>query len=543
MLLRSSSTPVVQTHFLDSPPRDFDTVNNNKHLQAHHHCCSKLSICVGHHHLQLSSFSRNSSLISLSGSGFFDFDPNPNKNRLRVLRRTQSDGNLEGLASISFDLDDFCNSNTSRSLDKHHKSMLHSAPSFSIYNSKDGFEEDESELGSEKLVENGECLVRSVTIGDSIEATGSGEFSFGKKTMGLIEENGEEEEEEEALNGIQNLGIEETKPVNPSIYLATGYEIGGGGGGVDFSRTSFNETSGVEEYFERMIGEDPCNPLFLRNYAQILQSKGDLVGAEEYYFRATLADPQDGEILLQYAKLVWELHHDRDKTLNYFERAAQAAPEDSHVLAAYASFLWEIEEDEEEDCAQKDYTQLKEDEDLIEPQNSASGEEKEPVTLALHLAGGPGIDVGGYGGGIDSVNYTAADSGESDNVEEYYKRMVQENPCNPLFLRNYAQLLYQSKGDLWGAEEYYSRAILADSGDGETISQYAKLVWELHHDRDKATSYFKQAVQATPGDSHVLAAYASFLWETEEDEEEHPAHQDHIQVPLFHGEVMTPASS
>jgi hypothetical protein len=28
-------------------------------------------------------------------------------------------------------------------------------------------------------------------------------------------------------------------------------------------------------------------------------------------------------------------------------------------------------------------------------------------------------------------------------VEEYYKKMVQQNPGNPLFLRNYAQFLYQ----------------------------------------------------------------------------------------------------
>jgi predicted ATPase len=28
-------------------------------------------------------------------------------------------------------------------------------------------------------------------------------------------------------------------------------------------------------------------------------------------------------------------------------------------------------------------------------------------------------------------------------TEEYYKKMVQENPGNPLFLRNYAQFLYQ----------------------------------------------------------------------------------------------------
>lgn len=59
-----------------------------------------------------------------------------------------------------------------------------------------------------------------------------------------------------------------------------------------------------------------------------LQSKGDLSGAEEHYFLATLADPKDGDILMQYAKLVWELYHDKDRAYSYFKRAALAAPED-----------------------------------------------------------------------------------------------------------------------------------------------------------------------------------------------------------------------
>lgn len=62
------------------------------------------------------------------------------------------------------------------------------------------------------------------------------------------------------------------------------------------------------------------------------QSKGDLQGAEDYYHRATLADPEDSEILLQYAKILWDLHHDKDRALSYFERAAQASPQDRSVL-------------------------------------------------------------------------------------------------------------------------------------------------------------------------------------------------------------------
>lgn len=48
--------------------------------------------------------------------------------------------------------------------------------------------------------------------------------------------------------------------------------------------------------------------------------------------RATVADPKDGEIMMQYAKLVWKLHRDQDKALTYFEKAVFTAPEDRYGL-------------------------------------------------------------------------------------------------------------------------------------------------------------------------------------------------------------------
>lgn len=151
---------------------------------------------------------------------------------------------------------------------------------------------------------------------------------------------------------------------------------------------------------------------------------------------------------------------------------------------------------------------------------------REWISEEMHLARGPGIDCGsngnggggGYGGrsGGGSGDEFGSGGGDMHGTEEYYKKMVQENPGNPLFLRNYAQFLCQTKRDLQGAEEYYSRAILADPKDGEILSQYGKLVWELHQDQDRASSYFERGVQASPEDCHVHAAYASFLWETED---------------------------
>lgn len=411
---------------------------------------------------------------------------------------------MENLVYTSCDQEEFHNSTTTpnKFQYRHHKRMLLSSLSLSIFNKNEG-PEDEEQSGLDMRTE--EELMRTITIGENIESIGSGDFSFGKKSMGLIEEEGEEQKQ--GSDGIENFDNEEVKdPVSPSMYLAGGLGIddidfggdsggGGGGGGFHLSVPNFDEGGDAEEYFKKMIDEYPCHPLLLSNYARFLQSKGELRGAEEYYHLATLADPTDSEILMQYAKLEWELNHDQGRALVNFERAVQAAPQNSDVLAAYASFLWEIEDDGEGDTSQPEYIQL-------------------PSEL-----------------NIDVEDHAASDSNEGGNAEEYCRRMVEENPCNSLVLKNYAEFLYQSKRDLEGAEEYYSRAILADPSDGEILSQYAKLVWELYHDHDKALSFYEEAVQATPSDSNVLAAYASFLWETEENEEDSTSQ---FQIPNHH---------
>lgn len=176
--------------------------------------------------------------------------------------------------------------------------------------------------------------------------------------------------------------------------------------------------------------------------------------------------------------------------------------------------------------------------------------ERGTVGQEMYLATGLGIGGrgggrsgrgGGGGGGRGGEFYSAGSGGDSQGVEEYYKKMVEENPGNPLFLSNYAQFLYQSKQDLPKAEEYYSRAILADPGDGEILSQYAKLVWELHNDQDRAATYYERAVHASPEDSHVHASYAGFLWEAEEDNDEWdaPSELDSINPQIRHAAVAS----
>lgn len=69
-------------------------------------------------------------------------------------------------------------------------------------------------------------------------------------------------------------------------------------------------------------------------------------------------------------------------------------------------------------------------------------ENNTPVSSPLHLAAGLGIG-DNIVGGSSPVGYTADISDMDVNAEEYYMRMINENPHNPVLLRNYAKFLSQ----------------------------------------------------------------------------------------------------
>ncbi|KAL5996848.1 hypothetical protein ACLOJK_007770 [Asimina triloba] len=158
-----------------------------------------------------------------------------------------------------------------------------------------------------------------------------------------------------------------------------------------------------------------------------------------------------------------------------------------------------------------------------------------PLFLAI------GIGNSGEGDGTTISTPTEDSSGvEGPKNENYYRQLVEEQPCNGLYLRHYARFLYQAKQDLEKAEEYYSRAILSRPGDGEALSEYAKLIWERHHDYERSLCYFEQAAEVAPDDSHVLAAYAHFLWIAEEFEQ---GKEDGSQNECFVGLPLSSAMS
>ncbi|RZR83923.1 hypothetical protein BHM03_00010640 [Ensete ventricosum] len=92
--------------------------------------------------------------------------------------------------------------------------------------------------------------------------------------------------------------------------------------------------------------------------------------------------------------------------------------------------------------------------DFASENRTGSASTTGPPPPPLFLARGLGIDrigsglltAGGGssgGGGVGICDVPMGNGGEQSDVEMHYKRLVEENPSNALFLRDYAEFLYQ----------------------------------------------------------------------------------------------------
>lgn len=241
MMLRSSSTPVLGSllsSFADSPSNE--TTHIVKHLPPlpatsvpHHHNNNKLSL----YQTQTGSLtlSCNSSPISpsISDKGF---------------RRAQSEGNLEGLA--------YAHAHAASSCNKSSVLTLETIPSFSFANhNKSLREEDDEEEDEESDEFQEEGRVKSMLVTEKMRV---------EKGTCSVDYYGEQEE----MKYVSMMGLG---------FEACGDGMGGNGG--DYNNSMGSGSSGgddgersqeVEEYYKKMVEENPRNPLVLRNYAQFL---------------------------------------------------------------------------------------------------------------------------------------------------------------------------------------------------------------------------------------------------------------------------------
>ncbi|KAL0865579.1 hypothetical protein Bca101_044697 [Brassica carinata] len=297
--------------------------------------------------------------------------------------------------------------------------MLKSEPSLSIYcgESVDGLKPEDPATGLE------DNLDRTVSIGDSVEA----DFSFAKHSSSIDTLSIKEEEDEKSFEKIE-------RPPSPPMHLAAGLGIDKfdlyGSEIIKFDFPSLDDES-CGDYYKRMLEEYPLHPLLLRNYANFLEYKGDVNGAEEYYHKCTVVEPSDGVALANYGRLVMKLHKDEAKASSYFERAVQASPEDSNVLGAYASFLWEVN-DEDDD----------EDDDSFGDRTRQGKEDFEPV-----------------GGEKRSSKLSETEDGET--------------------LCRYAKAFWTINGDQEKALFYFEKAVQASPNDSIILGEYARFLWEI----------------------------------------------------------------
>ncbi|KFK26262.1 hypothetical protein AALP_AA8G224300 [Arabis alpina] len=157
-------------------------------------------------------------------------------------------------------------------------------------------------------------------------------------------------------------------------------------------------------------------------------------------------------------------------------------------------------------------------------------------------------EVSGGGGGMFHGGGKGRSGGRSDggdgsqdpnSTDVHYRKMIEANPGNGIFLSNYAKFLKEVRKDYLKAEEYCGRAILTNPNDGNVLAMYAELVWKIHKDSSRAENYFNRAVAAAPEDCYVQASYARFLWDAEEEEEEEEERHEELEPQTSRMNFMT----
>ncbi|KAJ8443968.1 hypothetical protein Cgig2_020814 [Carnegiea gigantea] len=322
MILRSASIPILSSLL---PTHTESPIHSGCFTSPKHSALTSSKKCPPKKRVSLNQTRRSNPItptssctISTSPSIKKEIPPSPSNVKLNSrIQRAQSEGNLAGLASAACkSFDEFTSPIPTKKFPcKPHCSGLRPIPAFN----ENGISEDdqEEEEGQEKIDKVERLTVESQKAEDSCLSL---EMAYMKS------------------KGLGNITHVENESACSKMHLAgevlgstiPGELDGGKGGGNrgDNDRTCFGNNgrgwTDIKEHYRKM--------------------SNDLKGAEEYYARAILADPGDGQTLSRYAQVIWDLHRDEDRASSYYQRALQAAPADCEVLASHASFPWETQQ-------------------------------------------------------------------------------------------------------------------------------------------------------------------------------------------------------
>lgn len=234
----------------------------------------------------------------------------------------------------------------------------------------------------------------------------------------------------------------------------------------------------TEEKYKRAISLDPNNVELLSEYASFLEvSCRDYYSAAKIYDRALDINPKHCDCLNNYANLLSGNLKNEVLAEQLYLRALDVVPQDPVVLFNYALHLTRYLSDIK--LAEKCYRlSIK-----FDPTN-----QKYLESYAFFLI------------------QTKKDMGEAEKI---YKKIVKINPQNITGLVHYANIL-SFKNDNKSAESLYKRALEVDPTNVLTLNAYAIYLITKNNDYEKADEFFKLAIHVDPFNEGTKKNYSKF---------------------------------
>ena len=200
-------------------------------------------------------------------------------------------------------------------------------------------------------------------------------------------------------------------------------------------------------------------------YANTLDSLGDLVKAEEIYQELVEIDPK-GEQVIEYALFLHRRKKDMVLAEKYYEIAVQQFPRHASVSLKYAGFLRHVKRDIEK--AEQFYRR------------------------SMDINPNYGDAIGGYASFLYGMRRNM------EMVEGLYERAMQLDEYNISNLCNYGLFLSEEQRNFIKAEEIYRRALKISASHSNTLYNYAVMLDTHLQRKEEAESLYRKAIIVQP---------------------------------------------